>query len=222
MQNQVNTPLTPESLARIVRAQFPEILEMDDIYDYNYRISIDPTVENTSPFVKSLDDYLRDFLGLHGDPHQDYRFSITRGSELINKLAYNDPDFEIHINLELNGSRQILRIVDLLGEGDYLIYDREFNLLGALHNERGSRWFAPDVPWQLSSEALRPYLQEIVDKIRVQLDSRADDAPLVIDVDDPEDLLYWATQFELSEADLKKAILAAGTDVDAVTSYLQK
>lgn len=41
-----------------------------------------------------------------------------------------------------------------------------------------------------------------------------------INPDDPADVRYWATQFEVSEADLKAAILLNGNSVRAIKKYL--
>jgi hypothetical protein len=221
MEHQEQSSFSTESLARIIRAQFPEIIQMDDT-DYNYRVDISEEVENSSHFVKALDDYLKDFLSLHGDPDQEYQFTIQRGRELINILMYNDPDFEIHINLTIDGEDKVLRVVDIMGDGDWEIFDSDFNNLASLFNEYGVKWFGPDVIWEITNDKLKPYLPEILEKIKEQINSRDIEEGVQINVDDPEDLSFWATQFELSEADLKKAILAVGTDVDAVTSYLQK
>jgi len=49
-----------------------------------------------------------------------------------------------------------------------------------------------------------------------------EEAHFTIDLNDPEDVSFWATQFEISEADLRAAVRAAGNNVEAVTKYLQQ
>ncbi|MNL75748.1 hypothetical protein D3C87_2016110 [compost metagenome] len=46
--------------------------------------------------------------------------------------------------------------------------------------------------------------------------------PMEIDLDDAEDVSFWTEQFQISEADLRKAVLAAGKSIDDITTYLQK
>mgnify|MGYP003579949049 CR=1 FL=1 len=41
-----------------------------------------------------------------------------------------------------------------------------------------------------------------------------------INADDPEDLLYWADQFQISVADLKAAIVINGNEVREIKRYL--
>lgn len=41
-----------------------------------------------------------------------------------------------------------------------------------------------------------------------------------INADDPNDLIYWAAQFQISVAELKAAIVINGTGVREIKSYL--
>lgn len=43
-----------------------------------------------------------------------------------------------------------------------------------------------------------------------------------IDADNPDDLSFWAEQFQISKQDLRQAITVAGPNVEAITHYLQR
>ena len=49
-----------------------------------------------------------------------------------------------------------------------------------------------------------------------------DSDALEINVEDPEDLAFWAEQFELSEIALKEVVAKVGKSLDTITAYLQK
>ena len=59
-----------------------------------------------------------------------------------------------------------------------------------------------------------------MEKISVEIDKNY--TPERINVDDPEDLSFWAEQFEISVEDLRKAVLASSDSIDDITAYLQK
>ncbi|MES2827381.1 MAG: DUF3606 domain-containing protein [Bacteroidota bacterium] len=46
--------------------------------------------------------------------------------------------------------------------------------------------------------------------------------PIEINLNDPVDVAFWAEQFEISEDELRKAVLASGKSIDDITAYLQK
>ena len=41
-----------------------------------------------------------------------------------------------------------------------------------------------------------------------------------INTDDPKDVAYWAAQFQISEEELKQAIVLNGTDIKEIKKYL--
>ncbi|WP_276090434.1 DUF3606 domain-containing protein [Pedobacter sp. JY14-1] len=43
-----------------------------------------------------------------------------------------------------------------------------------------------------------------------------------IDVNDPDDVAFWAEQFQIEIKELQKAIRVVGANVEQITAYLQK
>jgi len=232
-----------ETLGHHLRAKFPEINEITAGTGFSWFIVYINDMVNLAPFVKALHEYLDSYIAEHGDPKEEYDFSVKRGNELIDILHYNNPDAAHLITMELFGRTQHLRVQDVMGAtGDYTIFNEDFEKLGYLSagvspamNPDGSLVnpddmdnfyddvyadFSDPAIWQISPEELKPYLNEILEKVQEQINSKSQS--LEVNVDDPEDLAFWAKQFELSETDLRKAVLAAGKSIDDITSYLQK
>ncbi|WP_448103481.1 DUF3606 domain-containing protein [Pedobacter panaciterrae] len=232
-----------ESLSRLLKAEFPEIKEVRTGPDADwFVINIDAQVK-PAPLVKALHEYLESYIVEYGNPQEHYYFTIESGSEIIDTLRYNDPDAAHLINMDLFGRFQVLRVQDVMGAtGDYTIFNEDFERIGYLSagvspptNADGSLvnpddmdnfcdevyadFSNPDI-WQISPNELKPYLNEILGKVLEDINSKAE--PLEVNVEDPEDLAFWAEQFELSESDLRKAVLAAGKSIDNITAYLQK
>ncbi|MNY36775.1 hypothetical protein D3C86_1712840 [compost metagenome] len=146
--------------------------------------------------------------------------------------------------MELLGQVQRLRIQDVLGAtGDYTIFNEEFERLGTLstvapqpeQHPDGSLVNPDDMDdfsdevypdfsnaniWQIEPAALQPYINQIREKVLEEINRNYQ--PMEIDLDDAEDVSFWTEQFQISEADLRKAVLAAGKSIDDITTYLQK
>lgn len=232
-----------ESLGRLLKAKFPVISEITAGTDFDwFSITINEQ-GNTASFVKALNEYLEPYIAEHGNPKEEYDFTVKRGNELIDILHFNNPDAAHLITLDLFGQTQTLRVQDVMGAtGDYTIFNEDFEKIGYLSagatpptNPDGSLVNPEDMDsfndevyvdfsnpsiWQISPDELKPYMNEILEKVQEDIDNNAES--LEVNVDDPEDLAFWAEQFELSESDLRKAVLAAGKSVDDITAYLQK
>lgn len=232
-----------ESLSGLLKAKFPEIKELRNGPDADwFVINIDEDVK-PAPVVKALHQYLESYIGEYGNPKEHYYFTIESGSQIIDTLHYHDPEAAHYITMELFGRLQVLRVQDVRGAtGDYTLFNEDFERIGYLSagvspptNADGSLVNPDDMEnfndevcvdfinpsiWQISPNELKPYLNEILGKVLEDINSKAE--PLEVNVEDPEDLAFWAEQFELSESDLRKAVHAAGKSIDKITTYLQK
>nr|WP_068891234.1 DUF3606 domain-containing protein [Pedobacter panaciterrae] len=232
-----------ESLSDLLKAKFPEIKELRTGPDADwFVININENVK-PAPVEKALHQYLESYIGEYGNSKEHYYFTIESGRQIIDTLHYHDPEAAHYIAMELFGRLQVLRVQDVMGAtGDYTLFNEDFERIGYLSagvspptNADGSLVNPDDMDnfyddvcvdfsnpgiWQISPDELKPYLNEILGKVLEDINSKAE--PLEVNVEDPEDLAFWAEQFELSESDLRKAVLAAGKSIDNITTYLQK
>ncbi|ETZ20175.1 DUF3606 domain-containing protein [Pedobacter sp. V48] len=239
-----NTNLhTMETLGHHLKAKFPEISAITAGTDFTWFIINTNGDINSAPFVKALNKYLEPYIAEHGNPKEEYEFTVKRANELIDILHFNNPEAAHLITLDLFGKTQNLRVQDVMGAtGDYTLFNEDFETIGYLSagvspptNSDGSLVNRDDMDnfndevyvdfsnqsiWQISPDELKPYLNEILGKVMENINSNANS--LEVNVDDPVDLAFWAEQFELSESDLRKAVLAAGKSIDNITTYLQK
>lgn len=232
-----------ETLGRLIKSSFP-VEKIEVILDYtDFAIYFDESVTNKSAQVKAVYEFIKPYVSEHGNPKEQYMFRFYRDRELIDISHFNDPYAAYQITIELFGKTQTLRVQDVLGAtGDYTIFNENFEAVGYLSasisppkNEDGSLanpdymddfydevypdFSDPDI-WQISPDEFKPYLNQILEKLQEDMNSTAE--PLVLNVDDPEELAFWAEQFQISERDLRKAIFAAGKSIDDITAYLQK
>ena len=222
MENTENNILTPAALTRLLRTEFPEISEIEGLEDsFDYRIEIDYP-GNAASLVKSIDAYLKDLILRHGDVAETYYFQIQRKREILDKLVYNDPDHSILLEIPINGVDRQLRIINLVHADAFSVYDEDFNLIGDLYNEEGSRFFDPKINWKTSIPNFEPFVELIVLTLRDNFEEESGEVAISVDVNDPDDLSFWTAQFAISDMELKAAIDVVGPDVDALTAYLQK
>ena len=222
MENTENIILTPAALARLLKTEFPEISEVEGLEDsFDYRIEIDYP-GNAASLVKSMDAYLKDLILRHGDVAETYYFQIQREREILDKLVYNDPDHCIRLEIPMDGVDRQLRIINLVHADEFAVYDEDFNLIGDLHNEEGSRFFDPKINWKTSIPSFEPFVELIVLTLRDNFEEESGEVTISVDVNDPDDLSFWTAQFAISDVELKAAIDVVGPDVDALTAYLQK
>lgn len=233
-------PAQMKDLDKVIVARFPgtkvEIV-VDDTY---FEIELPASVTDKSGFVKAVHEVIKDYVEKYGDPEEPYQFSFQQGRELVDILHFNDPPAAYYIRMELFGKEQDLRIQDVLGAtGDYTIFDSDFKCLGcisavgvpptqeeladdpeAFYSDVVYPDFTNPAIWKASTEKLEPYLGRILEKVREEMERNY--TPDRVNVDDPEDLSFWAEQFEISEQDLRKAVLASSDSIDDITAYLQK
>lgn len=232
-----------ETLGRLIKSGFPVEKVEVSLDDTHFDIYFDESVQDKPAQVKAVHDYVKPYIGQHGQAEQEYMFRFYRGRELLDILHFNDPHSAYHITMELFGKTQNLRVQDVLGAtGDYTIFNEDFMQLGWMSpvslppaNPDGTPvdpddtdgYYGEPYPdfnnesiWEIAPEELKPYLGEILSKVREQMASHAES--LEVNVDDPEDVAFWAEQFEISENDLRKAVFAAGKSIDDITAYLQQ
>ncbi|MES2454773.1 MAG: DUF3606 domain-containing protein [Bacteroidota bacterium] len=202
-----------------LRTGFPFIYRIDAAQDAeDFSIHLDPQLQETAPVVKALHHYLEQYIQQHEGQEANYTFRIFREEELLDVLKYNDPDHEFHITINISGKLERLRIRDLSGgTGDYAVFNENFEKIGSIHTDQAPDFTSSD-HWS-ATENLSLYLDTIITRISEQLEMNAEG--LEIDAQSEEDLSFWSEQFQISKEDLKKAILAAGPDVEAITLYLQ-
>lgn len=232
-----------ETLGRLIKSSFP-VEKVEVILDNtDFAIYFDESVTNKSAQVKAVYEFIKPYVSEHGNPKEEYMFRFYRDRELIDIIHFNDPCAAYEITVDLLGKTQTLRVQDVLGAtGDYTIFNEDFEQIGYLSasispptNEDGSLInpndmdefydevypdFSNPAIWHIHPNELKPYLNDILNKVREDINSKYQ--PDEVNVDDPEDLAFWAEQFEISETDLRKAVLAAGKSIDDITAYLQK
>jgi len=221
METNIKNPQRMGSLDSLLKSQFKEIKEVNPFLDLQrFEIYIDPACNPESPFVKALDAFLGPFVSEHGEVDLPYYFEIHRERELLDILRYNDPESEYHIRMEINGKLQDLRILDVMGAtNDYTIFNADFEKIGHFFTE-GVAHFVPAEHWQTNDPQLKPYLDEIIRRMGEQIGTESE--VMEVDVNDPDDVDFWAEQFEITAPELMRAVRTAGKSIDAITQYLQK
>lgn len=232
-----------ETLGRLIKSGFPVEKVEVALDDTHFDIYFDESVRDKAAQVKAVHDYVKPYINQHGKAEQEYMFRFYRERELLDILHFNDPHSAYYITIELFGKTQNLRVQDVLGAtGDYTIFAEDFQRIGwmspvslpptnpdgTLVNPEDMEGFYGEVYpdfnnesiWEVQPEELKPYLGEILSKVREQMNDNSE--TFEVNVDDPEDVSFWAEQFEISESDLRKAVFVAGKSIDDITAYLQK
>ncbi|MCD0489676.1 DUF3606 domain-containing protein [Pedobacter sp. MC2016-14] len=241
MENNITSANDMEALGGLLKSTFSiEKVEVSP-ENINFNLHFDVSVIDMPPQVKAIHGYVKNYLIERGDPKEEYQFKFYRDRKLIDVLHFNYPDAAHHITIELFGKMQNLRIQDLGHTGGYIIFNDDFEELGWLYpvpeppsvpdvsllDLDGEDFygdyvypdFSNEAIWLIKPQEFKPYLTEILGKIVEEIDSKAE--TFEIDVNDPDDVAFWAEQFEISEEELRKAILAAGKSIDDITAYLQ-
>lgn len=232
-----------ESLDRLIKSAFPVEKIKVSLNNTHFAVYFDESVTDKPAQIKAIHDYVKSYIAEHGKSEEEYQFSFYMNHELIDILHYNCDDAAYYISMELFGKNQVLRVQDVLGAtGDYTIFNEDFEKIGHIsaslnpemtedgtaQNPDTENYYSdtvyadfrnPEI-WQVYPEALKPYLNEILDKV-LEINNHTVER-IEVNVEDPEDLSFWAEQFEISEIDLRKAVLAAGKSIDDITTYLQK
>jgi len=242
MENNTTSVSSIKNLVDLLKSNFPVKKVEVGLDDTHFAIYFNETVTDKPPLVKTIHDYLKAYIIEHGDPKDEYQFSFHRDHELIDIVHFNSPDAAHYIDIELSGKMQTLRIQDVLGmTGDYTIFNEDFEKIGQLsavsnpvevdealasdeeldfYSDQVYADFSNEALWQILPEELKPHLSEILGKVLEDINNKAE--TFEVDVDDPNDVAFWAEQFEISVADLQKAILVAGKSIDDITAYLQQ
>ncbi|MEJ2880966.1 DUF3606 domain-containing protein [Pedobacter sp. GR22-6] len=242
MEDKQTSAQQMEALGGQLKSTFPLEKVVVSSQASHFELYFNESVVDKAAQVKAIHDFIQPYLVEHGDPTAAYQFNFYRDRELIDILHFNDPDAAHHISMELSGKTQNLRIQDVLGAtGDYTIFNEDFQQIGWLsavaeppvelditlldpdstdfYSDQVYPNFNNPAIWQIEPEALKPYLDEILSKVLEEFNSKAE--TFEVDVDEPDDVAFWAEQFEISEEELRKAILAAGKSIDDITAYLQ-
>jgi hypothetical protein len=229
-------------LAKQIKTAFP-VEKIELFGDTDFTIYFNQTVTDKPAHVKAVHDLIKPHMENYGDKEEQYSFTFKQDRELIDILHFNDPGSAYHIRMNLFGREEEFRIQDVMGAtGDFTIFNSDFQQVGYLSavgipvdgppenspGEESEGEFYDDVYpdfnrpeiWQVSPETLKPHLNEILEKVLIEINKNY--IPNHLDVNDPEDLSFWAEQFEISEDDLRNAALAAGDSIDDITAYLQK
>lgn len=232
-----------ETLGRLIKSGFPVEKVEVSLDDTHFDIYFDESVSDKPAQVKAIYNFVKGFVAEHGHPEEEYMFRFYRKGELIDILHFNDPHSAYQITMDIFGKTQTLRVQDVLGAtGDYTIFNEDFEQIGwmspgslpptnpdgtLVNPEDTDGYYGDAYPdfsnesiWEAAPVALKPYLPEILRKVLEQINLNI--KPDEVDINDPEDVAFWAEQFEISETDLKKAVLAAGKSIDDITAYLQQ
>ncbi|MHA4896250.1 DUF3606 domain-containing protein [Pedobacter sp. PWIIR3] len=237
-----------ENLAQQIKSEFP--IERIEVSYANtiFVIYFEQNVTDIPAHLKAINAIIKDFIAEHGDPKAEYEFTFYRDRELLDILYFNNEDPAHYITMDLFGKTQQLRVQDVLGmEGQYTVFNEDFERIGSiavvvptnhlplaepdapqgqddddrhLYSDNIYPDFSNPTIWTAEPAELKPYLNEILEKVLEDINSKTE--VMEINMDDPEEISFWADQFELSENDLKKTVLAAGKSIDDITAYLQK
>lgn len=230
-------------LAGLIKARFPVKEVKLTLDDTHFEIDFQDSVTDKAAQVKAIYGLVKEYVELYGDEEEEYQFKFRKGRELIDILHFNAPEAAYHIRMEIFGKEQDLRVQDVLGAtGDYTIFNSDFESLGqisavgvppsdeeladaaedpeAFYSDHVYADFSNLRIWKAFPDSLELYLPELLEKISAEIDKNY--TPERINIDDPEDLSFWAEQFEISVEDLRKAVLASSDSIDDITAYLQK
>ncbi len=201
--------------------RFPFIVAVDANQDLNlFDIHLDPSVQHTAPLVRELYTYFESYLQIYGNTKEGYLFTIYQGGQVIDGLSFNLPDHQYHITIDIDGKIEQLRIVDVMGAtGEYSVYNSDFERLGTISTDTFPL-FTPGDHWTTDNLGLKPHLNTIITRIGEQI--QMEEEKFEIDVNDPDDVAFWAEQFQIEIKELQKAIRVVGANVEQITAYLQK
>ncbi|MCD0489681.1 DUF3606 domain-containing protein [Pedobacter sp. MC2016-14] len=209
-----------KNLIESLRLQIPEIKEVDQRSATHYYVFLQGTDE-LLPVVRQIDEMLVGLITENGEPEEHYSFDLFFGDGTWCALQYNDEEVVYSMVLEIEGEPARLQIMDLNGaSGDFVVFDAQHESLGVIHCQNS--WCFDDATSVTHSEKINPYLGEILNKIRMIRGAQPEPGrEFSIDVNDQQELEYWAGKFQISAQHLKDSIHAAGNSLKLVTSYLQ-
>lgn len=170
-----------ERLEAILKEIFPTLkyLNVSEDCTYFYMEFAASTKDMTS-VMRQLDRWVKPYIAKHGDRETAYVFNINKGKDLVNIIRYHEKDYGYQVALNIDGKMQALFVVDLLGIGDYSVFNRDFELLGVMYRpvrRPAMGQYRMDIItsfsdasfWTTSSRALKPYLSKLITSIYSQV-----------------------------------------------------
>jgi len=173
-----------DQLSSFLKKRFAQINAITESSDGSYfMVDFASATPKLNLLVKEMDAFVKGYIAVHGDPTEAYGLNINCGGRLVNNIWYNDPDYGHRIEMQINGRRQKLFIVDVLGAtGDYSVFNQDFEYLGNMYmfatKEEEDYGIFPDADWsrpeawRTSTQLLKPYLKRIIKEVRRTLEIR--------------------------------------------------
>lgn len=172
-----------ERLESILKETFKQLgyLNVSEDNEYFYMEFASGT-KDMAKVMRELDDLVKPYIAQFGDQEIAYVFHIYKGKELINIIRYNERDYGYRVALNIDGKAHTLWVVDLLGIGDYSVFNQDFETLWLMYRPVRTpamgqyrmdlaKAFSDVGYWNTSSSVLKPYLSQIIKKIAAQLES---------------------------------------------------
>lgn len=172
-----------ERLEGILKETFAALNYLNVSLDTEYfYMEFASNTKDMAAIMRKLDGLVRPFIARHGDPEVSYVFNINKGKELVNIIRYNEKHDGFKVMVNVNGKEQHLFVVDLLGIGDYSVFNQDFEHLGVMYRPvrtpalgqyrmDTATSFADPNYWTTSSKTLKPHLNKIVKRISEQLNA---------------------------------------------------
>ncbi|MFN0253957.1 hypothetical protein [Pedobacter ureilyticus] len=173
--------LNMERLGVVLKETFSELNYLDVSGDNEYfYMEFASGTKSMAKLMQMLDRLVKPLITTYGEKELSYVFNINKGKELVNIIRYNEKGYGDRISLNIGGQEQSLFIVDLLGIGDYSVFNQDFECLGIIYRpirmpasgqyRLGKLEAFADVDgWTTSSRILKPYLSKIVRAVHEQL-----------------------------------------------------
>lgn len=177
--------LAMEHLEAILKETFTELNYLNVSLDIEYfYIEFSSSTKDMAKVMRKLDGLVRPYIAEHGDREVSYVFNINKGKELVNIIRYNEQEDGFKVMMNIAGKAQRLFVVDLLGIGDYSVFNQDFECLGVMYRPVRTpamgqyrmdtvTSFADASYWTTSSKALKPHLTKIIQGVAEQLKSRS-------------------------------------------------
>mgnify|MGYP006187297543 FL=1 len=170
-----------ERMESILKETFPTLKYLNVSEDCSYfYMEFASTTKNMAAVMLQLDRLVKPYIAKHGDQGLAYVFNINKGKDLINIIRYQEADYGYRVPLSIDGNLQELFVVDLLGIGDYSVFNQDFELLGVMYRPVRKpamgqyrmdtvTAFSNAAYWTSSSKKLKPYLAKLISAIHKEL-----------------------------------------------------
>lgn len=134
MMSIMQTDISPmDLLGQRLRDRFPEITSSTSMAGNEYFVIEIACATDAAPFMKEFYGFVKQYLDMNGDTEIEYSFTIYRGNELVNIITYNSESSGFRVAVDLNGDRQSLYVVDVMGAtGIFTVFDADFGTVGYL------------------------------------------------------------------------------------------